>query len=256
MIETRKLLLALSKRFPKKLAKKYQDYVGLMCGKLPQNISKIFLSLDMDELLLPLVLEQKPDLVMTHHPFIYGTRHKVLSHDEKRLALVNELEAKNIPVYSLHTNFDEGRDGMNDALAKALGLINVKPLQGALIGRGGYLSTPMKVKEFALYAKKTLHAKYGLLIANGKQTITSVAIIGGGGSQFYSVAQKEGFDIYISGDAPHHVRRGVVNDHYNYLDLPHEIESIFIPQMKKILLEIDPSLLIVTGPLQELPEII
>ena len=72
----------------------------------------------------------------------------------------------------------------------------------------------------------------------------------------YVIALEEGCDIYISGDAPHHVRRGIVTDNFNYLDMPHEIEHIFMPQMKKVLLGIDSSLEVITFDHEKLPEVI
>ena len=42
----------------------------------------------------------------------------------------------------------------------------------------------------------------------------------------------------------------------NYLDLPHEIEKIFMPQMKKLLLEMDDSLEIIIVDHEKLPKVI
>jgi putative NIF3 family GTP cyclohydrolase 1 type 2 len=83
-----------------------------------------------------------------------------------------------------------------------------------------------------------------------------VAIIGGGGSYFYQNALLEGYDLFISGDVPHHVRRDVIARKYNYLDLPHEIERIFIPQMSKILQKIDGDLEIIAINHEETPKVI
>ena len=95
-----------------------------------------------------------------------------------------------------------------------------------------------------------------LLINNGAKIIKKVGIIGGGGSRGWRLAKEEGCDIYISGDAPHHVRREIIADNYNYLDMPHEIEKIFMPTMKEILLELDPSLEIKTVDHEKLPKVI
>ena len=255
-MNTRKLLLKLSKKFPKKYAKANHDRVGLMCGKLPEEVHKVLLCLDCDHEILPLIKEVKPDLILTHHPFIYGTRAFVLSHDPIKKAMYDELEVLGIPVYSMHTNFDTGTDGMNDALAEALGLKDIKASEKEPMMRGGRLEHSMNVYEFAKFAKERFNVDYGLLIANGKQTIETVAIIGGGGSRRWSLAKDEGYDIFISGDAPHYVRRDVVLNNYNYLDMPHEIEKIFMPAMKKILLDIDPSLDIVTVDHEKLPTVI
>ena len=43
---------------------------------------------------------------------------------------------------------------------------------------------------------------------------------------------------------------------WNYLDLPHEIEKIFMPTMKKLLLEIDDSFDITIIDHEELPKVI
>ena len=80
-MNTRKLLLKLSKRFPKKYAKDNHDFVGLMVGKLPLEVNKIVVCLDLDEEIIDEVIRTKPDLIITHHPFIYGSKSKVLKHD-------------------------------------------------------------------------------------------------------------------------------------------------------------------------------
>lgn len=52
-------------------------------------------------------------------------------------------------VYSMHTNFDEAPNGMNDALAEKLGLIDIKPLQKAPMARGGRLEKAMPLEVLA-----------------------------------------------------------------------------------------------------------
>ena len=255
-MNTHKLLLRLSKQFPKRFAKMNHDRVGLMCGKLPSEVHKILLCLDFDDEVYPTVLKEKPDLVLTHHPFIYGTRGYVLAHDPVKKALVEKMEALGVPVYSMHTNFDTGEGGMNDALSEALGLKNISHVEGEIMMRGGTLPKAMKAEEFARYAKEKLNVDYALLINEGKPVVETVAIVGGGGSRDWKVARDAGYDIYVSGDVSHHVRRDIVLNHYNYLDMPHEIEKIFIPQMKKILLSIDVNLQIVTVDHEKLPKLI
>ena len=255
-MKTKLLLQKLAKRFPKRYAKMNHDYVGLMTGKLPEEVHNILLCLDFDQEVLPLVEENKPDLIITHHPFIYGTKAKVFKWDKVKEQLCNEIDALGVPVYSMHTNFDTGKDGMNDALAEALGLNNVYAPESDIMMRIGELDEAMPIEEFARFAKAKLDVDYGLLIANGNQIIKKVGIVGGGGSRAWNIARDEGCDIYISGDAPHHIRRSIVNEHFNYLDVPHEVEKIFMPQMKKLLLEIDPALNVLMVDHEEMPEVI
>ena len=255
-MNTKKLLLKLAKRFPKKYAKFYHDHVGLMTGKLPEEVNNILLCLDFDYEVLPLVKENKPDLIITHHPFIYGTKIKVFKWDKLKEQLCNEIDSLGVPVYSMHTNFDSGKEGMNDALAEALSLQNIYSPEKDIMMRIGELETPMEVHEFAKYANKCFGVNYSLLVNYGSKTVKKVGIIGGGGSRSYKIAMDEGCDIYISGDAPHHVRREVIDCHFNYLDMPHEIEHIYMKQMKKILLEINPELEVITFDHEKIPEVI
>ena len=255
-MKTKNLLVKLSKKYPKKYAKENHDFVGLMSGSLPLETRKIVLCLDMDESIFEEVKTIRPDIVITHHPFIYGPKHIILKHDLAKKDLVERMNALNIPVYSFHTNFDTGKDGMNDALSKALGLTNVYTPEFDKMMRIGYLPKKMEIHEFAKMAKEAFDVEYGLLINEGKKEIEKVGIIGGGGSREYKIAMLENCDIYISGDAPHHVRRDIVLAKYNYLDLPHEIERIFMKQMKKVLLEIDENLEIICLDQERLPEVI
>ena len=255
-MKTVSLLNRLAKKFPKKYAKMNHDFVGLMVGKLPEEVNKIVLCLDCDWEIFPKLKEIKPDLVLTHHPLIYGYRSRVFKRDPSKKELCDELEKARIPVYSMHTNFDTGVDGMNDALASKLNLHGISSVEGNMMMRGGKLESPMSPEEFAEYANKCLGVSYSLLINKGVKEISSVAIIGGGGSGYWPLAKDAGYDIYISGDCPHHVRREIINGGYNYLDMPHEIEKAFIGQMKKIINSIDDSIEIITIDHEKEPKVI
>lgn len=236
-----KLISILGRKFPKRIAEPY-DYVGLMAGKIPSNINKILLALDYDEEVHEIAKKYHPDLILTHHPFIYGTKKYVLEHDPTKKALYDQVIKEGLCIYSMHTNFDTAKEGMNDALTNALGLKDIYAPECCPMMRIGYLAKEMEVNEFAKYAKKCLKVNYGLLLPYGHKTIRKVGIVGGGGNGEYKFAIEEGCDIYISGDAPHHIRRGIISAKFNYLDLPHEIEKIFVPWMKNIINNIDDSI--------------
>ena len=255
-MKTASLIRQLYLRYPKKISINEHDYVGVMVGKLKKETKSIFLCLDFDETILQEALDFHPDLIITHHPFFYGSKAKILKNDEHKRRVNDILEKNNIPLFSMHINFDGGKPGMNDNLAKALDLHDIYQPEAEICMRIGYLKEAMNIEDFAKYAKEKLHAEYGLLIHEGKDTVQKVGIVGGGGSSFYKVAQEEGCDIYISGDIPHHVRRDIILDKFNYLDLPHEIESIFMEALKEELLKIDPDLNIKTINHEKLMKII
>ena len=244
-MESKKLIRKLWKRFPLKIAKIYHDYVGVMVNCLHQETNKIVTCLDVTEKVIEIAKKEHADLIISHHPFLYGKKSYILKTDSLKKEMYDDLLNNNIPVYSFHTNFDECKDGMNDALATLLNLKNIRPIPYLGMGRMGELENEMDVNSFSKYALNCLNLKYGQLIDEGKKYIKTVGIIGGSGSRDYQKAMDAGCDIYLSGDTPYHIRLEIKNKHYNYLHVDHEVEKIFVQQMKKILLEIDSSLEII-----------
>ena len=233
-MKTKILLKKLARYFPKSIAESY-DHVGLQCGKIKEETNTVLLCLDYDEVVYQYIidnhLENKIDMIISHHPFIFGTRAKVLKKDPLKKVLFEKTLTLNIPVYSYHTNFDGGNEGMNDALTRELGLVNIVKLESEPMARGGELIEEMEIHDFAKYAMKKLNVNYGLLINEGKTIIKKVAIIGGGGWSSYLNAKDEGYDIFVSGDIPQ-----------------------FMKQFKKVLLSISPELQILTIDQEDLPE--
>ncbi len=250
-METNRLLRALARYYPKRLAEGY-DHVGLQLGTLKEETKRIFLCLDFDSQVFEEARAFGPDLIITHHPYFFGNPKKIMEVDVEKAELTKRCEEAGLAIYSYHTNFDAGYPGMNDELALRLGLLDVANLATQPTARGGRLPEPMDIHEFAEYAKKALRAPYGLLIAAGKPVVEKVAIIGGAGSFAWRDVKEEGYDVYISGDAPHHARREILLAGFDYLDLPHEIEGAFVERMKKTLLSIDGSLEI-GGEVHEVP---
>jgi putative NIF3 family GTP cyclohydrolase 1 type 2 len=89
-MNTRSLLRSLAVYYPQRLRESY-DLGGLMVGKLPLETKKIFLCLDFDDEVYPLALKEKPDLILTHHPFFFGTRNKILKEDPVKAALYEKM---------------------------------------------------------------------------------------------------------------------------------------------------------------------
>lgn len=254
-MKTKALLRGLAKRFPKRI-RMGKDPIGLQTGKLKDETNKILLCLDLDNIVFEEVLKHNPDLIITHHPFIYGTKRKVFEYDDNKRILCEKLDEMDIPVYSMHTNFDAGKGGMNDALAALLELENIRTSTSEPCMRGGDLKEEMNIYDFAKYAKEKLNVSYGLLLPYGKETVKSVAIIGGAGWSWFKDAMNEGYDVYISGDIPHHGRRDVISYKYNYLDLPHEIEKVFMETLKYHILSLDKDVEIICVDHEELPKVI
>ena len=97
-MRTKVLLTKLSKRFPKRYAKMNHDFVGLMCGSLPEEVHSILLCLDFDEEVFEMIKDKHYDIIFTHHPFIYGSKSKVLKYDLTKKALYDKVMDKGFVV--------------------------------------------------------------------------------------------------------------------------------------------------------------
>ena len=258
-MNSKKLLRELAKFYPKSLKESY-DRVGKMINNLKDDTATIVLCLDFDEIVYQQIADKLDniDLIISHHPFFFGPKGRIMKNDPLKKELYEKMVVSQVPLYAFHTNFDAGKahKGMNDAIIEELGFKVDKIAFKDLAMRGCHLNEKMAIDDFALLFKKTFALPMVELINAGQKEITSFALIAGGGSRRYLEAMNSGYDLFISGDAPHHVRREIVLNKYNYLNVYHEIERIFLKRMKKTLLEIDPSLNIILIDHEEFPKII
>lgn len=239
-MKTRQLIQKIYQLCPKKLQEPW-DYCGRQIGKTPLETKKVLICLDFDSEVLPIAREFKPDLIITHHPFIFGTRAKVLKADEIKSQITREVEEElQTCIYSFHTCYDSAEKGMNYALGKKLELNNLVSNSLCPMMKYGELPYTMSFSEACNYIKSKLDLSYCLGLNYGTKNIKKVGIIGGGGAREYIFATEA--DLYISGDCAHHTRREMIERKINYIDIPHECESVFVSEMRSYLLKLDPSL--------------
>lgn len=118
----------LEQRFPRIMAESW-DNPGLQVGSLRTEVSKAVIALDLDEETIHTAISHGASLIITHHPFIFRP---LLSIDTDKPSgrIVAALINNNISVYCAHTNLDAAPGGINDWLAEALGLLEIRNLPG------------------------------------------------------------------------------------------------------------------------------
>ena len=95
------------------------DNSGLLVGDFSQQVHTCVLALDVTEAVVRFAREHDAQLIVTHHPVIFGAIRNVTAE-----SLVWQLARENISVISAHTNLDLAEGGVNDALSG--GLLAVK----------------------------------------------------------------------------------------------------------------------------------
>lgn len=103
------------------------DNSGLQAGDPEKSVTRILLSLDMDEQVLLEAVEKGAGLVVTHHPLIFKGI-KQLREDRPQGRLLAKIIRSGITVYSAHTNLDSAGGGVSAVLAEKLGI----PVTGVL----------------------------------------------------------------------------------------------------------------------------
>jgi len=116
--------------------------VGLQLGDPARQVSRIMVALDPGPPAVEAAVEARCQLLITHHPFIFTPLKKITATDETgRLAI---LALKNdLSIISLHTNYDIAQGGVNDLLARRLGVEGALPLR--VTGADEYLKLALFV---------------------------------------------------------------------------------------------------------------
>lgn len=108
------------------------DAVGLVTGDPAQPVRKVLLAVDPVAAVAAEAEEWGADLLLTHHPLLLRPVHSVAATSFKG-AVVHRLLRAGIALHVAHTNADAARDGVAEALAEAVGLAELRPLQPAAL---------------------------------------------------------------------------------------------------------------------------
>ena len=175
------------------------DNSGLLVGDFSQQVHTCVLALDVTEAVVPFAKEHDAQLIVTHHPVIFGAIRNVTAE-----GLVWRLARENISVISAHTNLDLAEGGVNDALAGALCLQNIRPFENEDgLGRIGELPEKMEPSVFAGYVRERLGSRSDIAFTK-HDTVRSVAVVGGAGGDYLQTASLCGADAYLTGELRHH----------------------------------------------------
>lgn len=111
---------------PKSFALK-DDPIGLQIGQLNGQVQKVLVTLDVTLAVVQEAIDQNCQLIIAHHPPIYRPLVNLRT-DTPTGAMLSLCMKHNIAVYVAHTNLDVAPGGVNDLLAEALELQQIKVL--------------------------------------------------------------------------------------------------------------------------------
>ena len=186
------------------------DNAGFLVGREEAPVSKILVALDITEQVVQEAAEQGAQLIVSHHPVIFGGAKSVTDQTVTGRVLL-ALAENHIAAICAHTNLDAVEGGVNDALALRLGLADIRQLkqegvdgQGRPygIGRVGCVSE-QPLYDFAMAVKRLLGAN-GIRLVDGGRPVHHVAVGGGACAEFMSDALAQGCDTFVTSDVKYH----------------------------------------------------
>lgn len=239
-MQIQELINRLEAKYPFELQEEW-DNSGLQIGDPNEELKGVVLSLDLEEEAIDLALEGgKANLIITHHPYLFNPTKSIDFRDN----FYNRLQRcikNDITVFAFHTNLDIAEGGVNDNLAKILGLRDIKSLEiGKEIGLGRYgFIDKMPADKFLEDVKEKLEASGLVVYGNCDKMIEKVALCGGAGSFLIEDALNQSCDLIITGDVKYHEAMDMSNKGIIIADVGHfASENHIIYKLQKEIEEI------------------
>lgn len=104
------------------------DNSGLQFGDKNQDIEKVLVTLDITEEVVQEAAERGCQLIIAHHPLIFGSLKSLTGKNFVERAVVKAIQ-HNIALYAIHTNLDNVQSGVNHKIGEMLGVENLQILQ-------------------------------------------------------------------------------------------------------------------------------
>ncbi|MBR2341509.1 MAG: Nif3-like dinuclear metal center hexameric protein [Clostridia bacterium] len=178
-----------------------------------EEVKKAVFALDLSKAAIARAKSFGANLIVTHHPAIYGKISDVKADTDLGGKLV-ECIKNGISVISMHLNLDCANGGVDESLADAVAKASSTPFGERKINHvlslGGYGRVydvqPCLASELAKGLGKELSSQK-VLVYNENKKISRVASFcgAGGDDEGLRFARKMGADVMISSDFKHHV---------------------------------------------------
>ena len=204
------------------------DNVGLLIGNQETPVTSILIGLDPTNALIDEAISLGANTVITHHPIIFRPLPRINTAEPEGI-LLQKVITNNIAILACHTNLDCAADGVSDALARDLGLSDLRPLIPTAgesctttgLGRIGRYQQPLAGSAFFSQMLTALAMPAVLVAGPVPEQVSTVAVCGGSGSDFAEQAFRMGADIYLSSEIKHHTARWTEERKFCIIDGTH-----------------------------------
>ena len=177
------------------------DNAGFLLGHSQNDVKTAVLALDITDTVISEAIEEKAQLIISHHPLIFSPLKSLTDTGSGRKAL--RLAEAHIAAICMHTNLDIAEGGVNDVLIRLLGAEPVSALDEEGCGRIGTISEELNLMDFIKDAKEKLSCS-GIRYYNAGKKVKKLAVMGGSGADEIETAFNKGCDTYLTADIKYH----------------------------------------------------
>lgn len=188
------------------------DNSGLQVGSLDGECTGVLLAVDATPEAVDSAAEAGLNLLLTHHPLLFRPLRAVTPDTRVGRTVIRAI-SRGVTVFALHTPIDRAPGGISCAMARRLGLHDVRPLVAAPgfpadthgYGAIGKLDTPMSLPALVARVRESFGSPVARCsVADPGVLIERVALCGGSGSSFIPEALAAGAQAMITSDTSYH----------------------------------------------------
>ena len=235
------------------------DNSGHLVGDFRKEVKKVVMSLDCTKAVVNFAKDINADLVLAHHPLIFGGMKQINNRDFIGRRLL-QLLGNDISYYAMHTNYDVCRMaelagnllGLNDTEVLDVTGMRIQPETGEEypegIGEIGSWQKPVTLKECCDKVKKAYGVPQVKVFGDLAQQVSRIALCPGSGKSVITQSLAKKADVLITGDIGHHEGIDAVAQELAIIDAGHYgVEHIFIEDIKKYLQEAFPQTAVISA---------
>ncbi|MBR4235224.1 MAG: Nif3-like dinuclear metal center hexameric protein [Clostridia bacterium] len=209
------------------------DNSGLLSGRAGMRVTGIYCALDVSIRVIEDALSKGANLIVTHHPIMFGGR-KNLSEDDAEGRMLCALIRNGLCVISAHTNFDKADGGVSDILAGRIGLRDVHKPE---CDEEGYLrigvTEALTLSEFAARVRTALGDAVRVY-GEPDRLVRTVCVCGGAGGEYAALSRAAGADAYLTGEMRYHDSFDLAQEGFATLQAGHDAtERIAVGALKQ-----------------------
>ncbi|MBQ7155660.1 MAG: Nif3-like dinuclear metal center hexameric protein [Synergistaceae bacterium] len=225
------LIARINKFAPFSLAAEW-DNCGLMVGSYDDEVRKIGVCLDATRMAVAEAVSKGCNVIVCHHPLIFKPLKKVTDDTEQGDTILLAAHS-GTNIIAAHTNWDVAAKGVNETLAKLLGLQKIKVLDNETgLGAFGTLKEAMDTQKFLEHVKASWGLSHLAFYSHDMpEKISRVALCGGSGGEYWIDALENEADIYITADMKYHELADVLSDMNIALADHGEMERASLPEL-------------------------